>query len=55
MILKLYLEDKLAGIRDKDEFVESGQHDILTEALGELEYLGRVRTISKYVTQQEVF
>ena len=51
MILKLYLQVKLADIQDKGEFVESGQHDILTEALGTSEHLGCVKTKGEYVTQ----
>ena len=51
MILKFYLQDKLADMRDKDEFVENGQHYILTDALGTLEHPGHVRTKGKYVTQ----
>ena len=55
MILKLYLHDTLANMREQGEFVESGQHDILTEALGTPEHPGRVRTKGEYVTQGEVF
>ena len=55
MILKLYLQDKFAEMRDKGEFIENGQHDILTEALGTLEHPGSVRTKGEYVTQREVF
>ena len=51
MTFKLYLQDELADMGDKGEFVESDQHDILTEALGILEHLGRVRTKSEYITQ----
>ena len=38
MILKLYLQDKLADMRDKGKFVKSGQNDILTQVLGALEH-----------------
>ena len=31
-------------MRDKKELVESGQNDILTQALGTLEHPGHVRT-----------
>ena len=55
MILKLYLQDKLADMRDKGEFIESGQHDILTELLGTPKHPSRVRIIGEYVTQREVF
>ena len=55
MILKLYLHDTLANMRKQGEFVESGQHDILTEALGTPEYPSRVKTKGEYVTQREVF
>ena len=51
MILKFYLQDKLADMGDSIEFVESGQHDILTEALGTLQHPGHVRTKGLYVTQ----
>ena len=52
MILKLYLQDNLADMR---EFVESGQHDILTKALGTPEHPSCVRTKGEYVIQWEVF
>ena len=55
MILKLYLHDNLADMPELGNFVESGQHDILNEALGTHEHLGRVRTKSLYFTQREVF
>ena len=55
MILILYLQVKLAELRDQGEFVETGPHDILTEALDTPEHLGRVRTKREYVTQQVVF
>ena len=55
MILKLYLQDSLVDMRDHGEFVETGSHDILTEALGKPEHPGRVRTKGEYVTQREVF
>ena len=55
MILKLYLQDKLAYMWDKGKFVKSAQHDILTKVLGTHEYLGHVRTKGEYVTQREVF
>ena len=42
-------------MRDKGELVESGQNDILTQALGTPEHPGRVRTKKEYVTQREVF
>ena len=54
MILKLYLQDKLANMWDKGEFVESGQNDILIEALGTPEHPGHLRTKGEYVTQWEV-
>ena len=44
MILKLYLQDKFADMRDKGQFVESGHNDILIEALGTSKHPGRVRT-----------
>ena len=49
------MQDKLADTRYKGEFVESGQHDILTEALGTLEHPGSARTKGEYLTQQKVF
>ena len=49
------MHDKLADMRDKGEFVKSGQHDILTEALGTPKHLGHVKTKGEYVTQREVF
>ena len=50
MIPKLYLQDKLVDMRDKGEFVESGQNDILTKALSTLEHPGLIRTKVKYMT-----
>ena len=55
MILKLYLQDNLPDMWEQGEFVESGQHDILTEALGTPEHLGRIKTKGEYVTQLDVF
>ena len=55
MILKLYLQDNLVDMREQCEFVENGQHDILTKALGTREHLGRVKTKGEYVTQRKVF
>ena len=55
MTLKLYLQDNLADMWEHGEFVESGQHDILTEVLGTPKHLDRVMTKGKYVTQWEVF
>ena len=42
-------------MREQGDFTESGQHDILTEALGTFEHLDRVRTKGEYVIQREVF
>ena len=42
-------------MREQGKFVESGQHEILTKALGTPEHPSRVRTKDEYVTQQEVF
>ena len=52
MILKFYLQDKLADMQDKGELVESGQHDILTEALGTPKFVGSIlqRAIYSYCT-----
>ena len=38
-------------MQEQGEFVESGQHNILTEALGAPEHPDHVRTKSEYVTQ----
>ena len=37
-------------MRDKGEFVESGQYDILIEVLGTPEHLGHVRNKGECVT-----
>ena len=42
-------------MREQGDFVESGQYDILTKALGTPEHPGCVRTKHEYFTQQEVF
>ena len=42
-------------MRDQGEFVETGSHDILIEALGKLEHPGHVKTKGEYVTQRKVF
>ena len=55
MILKLYLQDNLANMRDQGEFVKTRSHDILTKALGKPEHPSCVRTKGEYATQQEVF
>ena len=50
MIFKLYLQDNLSYMREQGKFVESGQHEILTEALGTPEHPGHVRTKGEHVT-----
>ena len=42
-------------MRDKGDFVESGQNDILTKVLGPSKHLGRVKIKGEYVNQREVF